>query len=96
VSRIDDEFVGHVQHIFRDQQLGDEEREQQVKDAADERSENIQKLLRDRVTSLRQEIDSLRGEGQRMNRSQVLHLQRLRRGSEALQLYARYVLGIEI
>ena len=86
--------MGQVQRLYRDQQMDDAEREEQVKEGAAHRREEIGKLVRGRLAALRQQVEAMRAQGNRLNRSQLLHLQRLRRSLGALRVYTRHVLGV--
>lgn len=94
--KIDQATMGEVQRLFRNRDLGSRERQAQVKNAADSRREEIKRLVQNRLAGLRMKLGGLEGSRERLMRSQLDELERIRLGIEALELYTRYILGIEL
>ncbi len=93
--RIDQESMGTVQRIYRSRELSTAERRDQIKAAGQQRRADVRELVEKRLTALRQQAASMQTKQERLNRSELDHLARLKRGAEAIELYARYVLGTE-
>lgn len=96
LGKMEQDVMGQIQRLYRGQDLSAPERHQQIRDAADHRRDETRRLLESRLATLRQQVQSMEAKQQRLNRSELQHLARLRRAFEAIQLYGRYVLGIEV
>ncbi len=95
VAKVDQDVMGQIQRVYRGGELTKEDRHEQIKDAAQHRREEVQKLVQSRLTALQQQLKSLESQQQRLNRSELDHLARLKKASEAIMLYSCYVLGVE-
>ncbi|MHC4592963.1 MAG: hypothetical protein ACYS8L_09760 [Planctomycetota bacterium] len=87
-------MMGQLQRIFRDQELDEAQREEQVKQAARIRRDEIRQLLEKRLTAIRNRARRLQSGGDRLTPPQQEHLDRLKRAAEAIRAYGRYVLGV--
>jgi len=94
--KIDQTTMGEVQRAFRNPNLGAEEREAQVRRIAEGRRRDIQRLLQDRLAGMQLKISQMEAERSKLMRSQIVELEQLTRSVEALELYTRHVLGIEL
>jgi DNA-directed RNA polymerase subunit RPC12/RpoP len=95
LATIEQETMGTVQRIYRDQELSPDQREEQVKDAADQRREQVADLLRKRLAGLRAQLTQMDGTHENPTEPQQSFRARTVRAIEALRLYGRHVLGIE-
>jgi predicted RNA-binding Zn-ribbon protein involved in translation (DUF1610 family) len=95
LSKIDQATMGDVQRLYRNADLGPAEREAQVRDTAEARRDEIGRLVRDRMAGLRLQLGHLEGSRENLTRSQLSDMQKLKLGLEAIELYTRYVLGVE-
>lgn len=94
--KMNEEVMRQVQRVFREQDLGPEGRAEQVKDAAEQRREDIRQLLERHLGPLRQKVRRMDAQHQRLSRAEWDELDRLKAAAEALGLYARHVLGIQV
>jgi len=95
VAKTDQDVMGQIQRIYRSGDVAKEQRHEQIKDAARQRRRELQELVNNRLTALRQQVESLESQQQRLSRSELDHLARLKRAAEAIMLYSHYVLGIK-
>jgi DNA-directed RNA polymerase subunit RPC12/RpoP len=95
LAKLDGELIGEFQRIYRNKELQPREREEQVRDAAEGRAADQSELLANRLAALRRQMRSLETGHERLNRSELQHLERLKRAQEAIRLYGRHVLGLE-
>ncbi len=93
--KIDQDSMGTVQRIYRSRELSTAERRDQIRAAGKQRHEDVRQLVQKRLAALRQQAASMQAKQERLNRSELDHLARLKRGAEAIELYARYMLGGE-
>ncbi len=93
--KIDQATMGDVQRIFRNPELSFSQREAQVRNSAESRRRDIQRLVRDSLAGMRLKIGQLEGVRSKLMRSQLAELERLTRAVEAVELYTRHVLGVE-
>ncbi len=94
--KIEQATMGDVQRIFRNPELDARQREAQVQSSAESRRREIQRLVRDSLAGMRLKISQMEGVRSKLMRSQIVELERLTRAVEALELYTRHVLGVEI
>ncbi|MHC4789597.1 MAG: hypothetical protein ACYS8K_10415 [Planctomycetota bacterium] len=95
LSQIESDVMGQVQRLYRDRELDDEAREQQVKEAGRMRREDIRELLQKRMAGIQSQARHLQRAYSRLNPSQQEHMDRLKRAFEALKFYGQHVLGID-
>jgi len=95
VAKADQDVMGQIQRVYRSGDLSKEERHEQIKDAALQRRQEVQELVNNRLTALRQQINALEGQQQRLGRGELDHLARLKRAAEAITFYSHYVLGLK-
>ncbi|MHC4789170.1 MAG: hypothetical protein ACYS8K_08230 [Planctomycetota bacterium] len=96
LTEIEQDAMGQVQRVFRDADLDEGQREEQVKEAGRIRREDARQLLQRRLAGLRGQLQRLQSGGDRLTPPQEAHLARLRRAAEAIRLYGRYMLGIDV
>jgi predicted RNA-binding Zn-ribbon protein involved in translation (DUF1610 family) len=94
--KIDQNVMGEVQRVFRNPDLGPAERQAQVQGAAETRRSEIRRLVQDRLAGMRLQISQMEGVRSKLMRSQLVELERLVLAVEALELYTRHVLGVEL
>jgi hypothetical protein len=95
VAKMDQDLVGQMQRLYRNSELEFEDRKNEVKRAAEIRRDEIRELFDSRFASLKQRISSMQAMHQRLGRSELDELERMKRAYEALQLYGGYVYGIK-
>jgi hypothetical protein len=93
---MDEELMGQIQRIYRDPEPDAERRVERVRLAAERRREDIRRLLTDRLGSLRMQVRSMQAQRHRLMRSELGRLENMEKACEALEAYARFVLGVEI
>jgi DNA-directed RNA polymerase subunit RPC12/RpoP len=96
LSKMDEELMGQIQRIYRDPEPDAERRVEGVRLAAERRREDIRRLLTDRLGSLRMQVRSMQAQRHRLMRSELGRLENMEKACEALEAYARFVLGVEI
>lgn len=95
LAKIDQELMGQIQPLYRQQDLSAKDREQQVKQAALLRRKEIRNLVANRLRALSEQARSLQANTERLSRAELDHLERLKLAQEAIGFYSRYVLGLE-
>jgi DNA-directed RNA polymerase subunit RPC12/RpoP len=96
LSKIDEDVMGQIQRLYRNPDLDESQRAELVKQTAERRAKDIRNLLGNRLVSLRMELRSMEAQRERLMRSDLDRLERLRRACEAMELYARHILGVEV
>lgn len=96
LSKVDGNAMGQVQRIYRNRELNAAQREVQVQQVADRRRQDIRELLANRLAGMRMDVRSLDAQRQRLMRSDLDRLDRMKLACEALEFYARHVLGIQV
>lgn len=94
--KIDDAAMGEVQRLYRNPDLGPHEREVQIKIAGDARRADIKRLVQNRLVGMRMQLSHLEGSRERLGPGERTDMEKLKLGVEALELYTRYILGIEL
>jgi DNA-directed RNA polymerase subunit M/transcription elongation factor TFIIS len=96
VLKIDQTTLGEVQRAFRNAELGPREREKQVQLAAETRLRELKRLVQDSLAGMKLKISNMEAVRSKLMRSDLVELERLTLAVEALELYARHVLGVEL
>jgi len=96
LSKIEEDVLGQIQRLYRNADLDESRRAELVKQTAERRTEDIRKLLGSRLASLRMEVRSMEAQRERLMRSDLDKLAQMKRACEAMELYARHVLGVEV
>jgi hypothetical protein len=94
-AKIDQDVMGQFQRLFRSTDLSPERRRELAEDAARGRREELGRLVANRLTGIRFQLDPLEG-ARNLNRSELTTRERLQRAIEAIELYSRYVLGLDV
>jgi len=96
LSKVEEDAMGQVQRIYRNRDLSAAQRDEQVKDVAALRLRDLREMLANRLAGLRRQINSLDVQRERLERGQRDQLERLKLGAEAIQVYARHILGVDL
>ena len=96
IIKVNDDMMGQVQRLFRKADQSPEDREQEVKVAAERRQDELRKLFESRLLTVRHRAHRLQAMEHRLSRAEMDDLVRSKAAAEALELYARYVYGIEV
>jgi len=96
LSKIDEDVMGQFQRLYRNPDLDESQRVELVKQTAERRAKDVRNLLGNRLLSLRMDVRSLEAQRERLMRSDLERLDRMKKACEAMELYARHILGIEI
>jgi len=96
LAKIDQDTMGDVQRIYRNPRLTERQREAEVKSVAENRRREIKRLVENRLAGMRLELSQLEIKQQHLTRRQLTEMERLKRAVEALELYTRHVLGIDL
>jgi hypothetical protein len=93
--KIDEDIMGQIQRLYRQKDQTPEQREEEIKVAGDRRRDEIRQLLVNRIQNTRLQVSRLASMENRLERTELDNLHRLRRTVEAMELFARHVHGIE-
>jgi len=96
ITKINDESMGRVQKIYREEGLTSSERAEQIKEMADWRKTDLRKAFRSVMTVLRRDLAGLESRSAKLSRAEGQERLRLRAALEAVQLYGRFVHGLDI
>ena len=96
LTKIDEDVMGQIQRLYRQKDQTLEDREQEIKVAGERRRDEIRQLVQNRIQNTRLQVRRLASMENRLERSELDNLQRLRRTVEAMELYARHVHGIDV
>ena len=94
--KTDEATMGEVQRLFRNRELGPRERAAQIRQAGDARRADIKRLVQNRLAGLRMQVAHLEGSRERLGPGERTDLERLTLAVEALELYTKHILGIEL
>jgi len=96
VSKIDQDALGQVQRMYRGRELSAAQRQARVQQVADRRQQDIKELVANRLAGMRMEIRSLDVQRRRLMRSDLDRLEHMKLACEALEFYARHILGVDV
>ncbi len=96
LSKIDEDVMGQIQRLYRNPELDESQRASLMQQTAERRTEDIRKLLQNRLVPLRTEVRSKEAQRERLMRSELDRLEQMKRACEALELYARHILGVQV
>ena len=95
LAKIDDAAMGDVQRLYRSD-MEPAEREEQIKVVGNARRSEIKTLVENRLVGMRMQLANLEGSRDRLGPGERTDMERLKLAVEALDLYTRHVLGIDL
>jgi DNA-directed RNA polymerase subunit RPC12/RpoP len=96
ITKIDQETMGEVQQLYKQADMKPGQRAQEMEAIARGRKERLLKLLKARLSTVKDKLTPLEDAHERLTGQQLNELERLRRVQEAMRFYGRYVLAIDV
>ncbi len=96
VVKIDEDAMGQTQRAYREEDLEPQEREARVKQAAAGREADLRELLQRRIEAIQQQLRAYRARQDSLSPPEQEQRDRLLMALEAITLYGRHVLGVDL
>ena len=95
LRKSDEDFMGQIQRLYRDPDVEQDERRDEVKKASEERRKEVVHAFQSRMQAMDRRIRSMEGMMQRLGREEMDELARLKRAFEAVRLAAGFAFGVK-